>query len=111
MNLEHYQDTAYTFAEYPDAIYPILALAEEVGELTRVYSKAIRGDARYVTEEEGFTDEALEMLAKELGDVLWTLCAVASENNMSMNDIAKMNLEKLTNRKVKGIIKGDGDDR
>ena len=110
MNIEEYQDIAYTFAEYPDALYPVLGLAEEVGELTRVYSKAVRGDSRYVTEEEGFTDYALERLRDEISDVLWMLCAIASENNMSMNDIAKLNIEKLTNRKVRGVIKGDTND-
>ena len=111
MNIEDYQDIAYTFAAYPDALYPVVALSEEVGELSKVYAKALRGDERYVTEEVGFTDDALEMLAKELGDCLWMISAIASENNMSMSDIAKMNIEKLTARKVKGIIKGDGDDR
>ena len=110
MKLTDYQDIAVTFAAYNDALYPVLALAEECGELSKIYAKALRGDEKYIIEDE-FTDDAKELVAKELGDILWMLAAIASENNMDLGDIAKLNIEKLTSRKVKGIIKGDGDNR
>lgn len=110
MKLEEYQDIAYTFAAYNDPLYPVLALAEECGELSKVYAKALRGDEKYIIEDE-FTDDAKELVAKELGDVLWMVAAIASENGMSLDDIAELNIQKLTGRKVAGVIKGDGDYR
>jgi NTP pyrophosphatase (non-canonical NTP hydrolase) len=48
---------------------------------------------------------------KELGDVLWYLSAITYYLGGSLDDIAKRNLEKLFDRKARGVIKSKGDNR
>ena len=48
---------------------------------------------------------------KELGDVLWYLSALADNLDMKLSTIAKKNIEKLKDRKNRGVIKGSGDNR
>jgi NTP pyrophosphatase (non-canonical NTP hydrolase) len=50
-------------------------------------------------------------LAKELGDVLWYIAVLAYDLGLSLDDIAEMNLKKLTSRKARGTITGRGDNR
>ena len=50
-------------------------------------------------------------VVKEMGDVLFYLCALATVCGFSMSDVAEMNLEKLRSRKERGVIKGSGDNR
>ena len=115
MNLNDYQEAAVVFAAYEDELYPVVALAEEVGEVSRLYAKALRGDPKYIEKTMSgdgvLTDFFIDNLEKELGDVLWMLAAIAHENDLNLNDIATKNISKLTSRKVAGTIKGDGDDR
>ena len=49
--------------------------------------------------------------AKELGDVLWYVSNCCSELGLSMGDVAQGNIDKLFDRKDRGVIQGDGDDR
>ncbi len=57
------------------------------------------------------TDEKKEALKKELGDLVWYIAALAIELNLSFNDIAQANIDKLLSRKERGVITGSGDDR
>jgi len=50
-------------------------------------------------------------VAKELGDVLWYVANVASEFNLSLNEVARMNIDKLLSRKERGVLGGSGDNR
>ncbi len=52
-----------------------------------------------------------QALKEELGDVLWYLANLASDLDLSLEDIAKMNLEKLKSRQVRGVLGGEGDNR
>lgn len=78
-------------------------LAEEIGEVQGKFKKFIRGDKTY--------EELQLQVYDELGDVLWYLSDVASNLGLNLSDIAKNNIEKLTDRKLRGKIKGDGDHR
>lgn len=106
MELNQYQKEAYTFAAYDNKDYPLFALAEEVGEVMGKVAKRARGDEKY-RNLATFKKE----VSKELGDVLWQLCAVATEFGFNMDDIAKENLQKLTDRKQRNVIKSEGDSR
>ena len=48
---------------------------------------------------------------KELGDVLWYIAAIGRDIGYSLEVIAEMNIEKLSDRKERGKIKGEGDNR
>jgi NTP pyrophosphatase (non-canonical NTP hydrolase) len=52
-----------------------------------------------------------EEIVKELGDVLWYLAAMADELGTTLNHVAEVNLEKLRDRKERGVIKSSGDNR
>ncbi len=106
-----YQAQAVYTAIYPDhwaIIYPTLGLTGEAGEVAEKVKKAVRGDIE-------FTDEAQEQhrlaVAKELGDVLWYVANLASDLGYSLQDVAEMSLAKLEDRKHRGTLQGEGDDR
>ena len=109
MNFETYQINARKTAIYPNLgsnyVYPILGLVGESGEVAEKVKKVMR-DKNGV-----FDDETLMGLKKELGDVLWYVSNICCEFNMSLDDIAKENLNKLEKRSLEGKIKGSGDNR
>jgi len=99
MGLDEYQKissrTMYgedTPIELRHAVYG-LGLAAEAGEVADEIKKRIgHGHGR-----EGFD------LAKELGDVLWYVAAVATEHDLSLTDIAQANIDKLLKRYPDGF--------
>ena len=55
--------------------------------------------------------ETREALKAELGDVLWYMAQVATELDLTLDEIAEYNIEKLYSRLERGKIRGDGDNR
>lgn len=92
-----YQAQAYEYAVYKDRMYPVVGLAEEVGEVSALFAKALRksGDIDVVDPHK---------LEDELSDVLWMLAAVATEYGLNLQMIADRNLDKLEARRKKGEI-------
>ena len=84
-------------------MYPTLGLAGEAGEVAEKVKKIIRDNKNIVDERED--------IAKELGDVLWYVAAVARDIGFKLEAIAEMNIEKLESRKERGVIQGNGDNR
>lgn len=111
MTLNDYQDKAGQYAMYNSPVYPFLGLAEEAGEVAGKIAKYIRkhGDLDWYPHYDN--SDIQEAVAKELGDVLWMLAECASSFELNLEDIAEMNLAKLTDRKKRGVIKGEGDER
>ena len=122
MNPNEYQAGAHKFATYGDnAMYPALGLAEEAGEVTGKIAKFIRKHdgaepctasspipvGKDLTDNEEFIDN----LKKELGDVCWMVAELCSVYGMSLEDVMAANLKKLEDRKARGVIVGEGDDR
>ena len=109
MNFDSYQIEARKTAIYPDKgknfIYPTLGLVGETGEVAEKIKKIIR-DKNGI-----FDNESRSAIKKELGDVLWYISNLCDELDFSLNDVAKINLEKLKLRAQKGKISGSGDDR
>jgi NTP pyrophosphatase (non-canonical NTP hydrolase) len=104
MTFEEYQQAARSTALYPAehrVTYPALGLVGEAGEIANKIKKTLRGDKPIDR----------DMLADEIGDVLWYLAALANDLDLSLDDIARRNVEKLSDRKARGVIKGDGDRR
>lgn len=96
--------------------YMLLNLVGEVGELCGKIAKHIRkGEAVMINELgiclDNVDEEQEELLAKEIGDVLWQTSGVATMMNYCLEDIARQNLEKLASRKERGVIDGNGDAR
>lgn len=108
-----YMRLSQVTAKYPDAgigseralSYLGLKLAGEAGEVAEKFGKIIR-DKDGV----GTPDDRNELI-KELGDVLWYITAWANELNISLEQVARINIEKLYSRHERGVIGGSGDNR
>jgi len=109
MNFNDYQTKSRATAKYPAighaVIYPTLGLVNEAGEVAGKIKKVFRDKDGQINAE---TREALKA---ELGDVLWYLAQVATELDLSLDDIAEANIAKLLDRQSRGKIQGDGDNR
>ena len=107
MLLSDYQRLSRRTATYPGAgeniVYPTLGLAGEAGEVAEKVKKLLRDDAGVMT------DERLQALAGELGDVLWYVAQVATEADLE--EVAQANLDKLLSRQERGVLSGSGDSR
>ena len=109
MNFTDYQNKARATAKYPvighGVIYPTLGLVNEAGEVAGKIKKVFRDKDGEIS------TETREVLKAELGDVLWYISQVATELELSLDEIAEYNIKKLLSRLERGTIKGDGDTR
>lgn len=86
-------------------VYPTLGLVNEAGEVAGKVKKIFRDRGGVVT------DDDRAALALELGDVLWYLSELCTQLDISLEDVAAANLEKLHGRIERGTLSGDGDYR
>lgn len=109
MNLNQYQLQALNTAIYPadkGLIYPAMKLGSEAGEVQGKVGKWLRGDIAMQDQAEFF-----DVIADELGDVLWYCAALARDIGYTLEGVAVRNLNKLSDRAARGVLKGDGDNR
>lgn len=123
MNFNEYQKQAHTFATCGDnPMYAALGLAEEAGEVAGKIAKYIRkhsgaepiaGDISAKVSVRDFEDNVAfrDALQKELGDVLWMVAEIATTYGITLDATAENNIAKLTDRKERGVIVGEGDNR
>lgn len=109
MNFNDYQTLSRRTALYLKKglglAYPTLGLTGEAGEVAEKIKKILR-------DKDGAVNSAdKDSLKKELGDVLWYLAQLATDLELSLDDIANANLKKLSSRMERGKIGGDGDER
>jgi NTP pyrophosphatase (non-canonical NTP hydrolase) len=105
-----YQDSTSTTATYPDLgtgslfalSYCTLGLAGEAGEVANKVKKMLR---------DGDSPAKRAELVGEIGDCLWYISQLCSELKLSMSDVAAKNIDKLSDRKKRGVIGGNGDNR
>jgi NTP pyrophosphatase (non-canonical NTP hydrolase) len=57
------------------------------------------------------SEEDRQALKGELGDVLWYLAQICTELDLSLEEVAEANLEKVFSRLERGKIRGEGDHR
>lgn len=81
----------------------VMGLLEEAGEVAGVFKRLLRGDYG--------PDIAATKLFKELGDIMWYLSQIAEDNDWTLEDVAKSNLDKLESRRLRNTIVGAGDER
>lgn len=128
MTLNEYQEKAMKtcMPSCNNISYMLLNLVGEVGELSSKIAKAIRKENVYIGGQKDlkglsklciypdFLPEFLEWneeLMKEAGDILWQLSGLCSALGWTLEDIGRMNLDKLASRAERGKIDGDGDNR
>jgi hypothetical protein len=96
MDLEFYQEKAKLTIQdsavddrYTDVV-PFLGVIGEIGSVvTQLKIKLKDGDSYLAYKSK---------LAEELGDVLWYISTIASQNELKLNEIAQMNLDKIHDR-------------
>lgn len=86
-------------------VYPTLGLVNEAGEVAGKIKKIFRDKGGQIGEEER------QALKGELGDVLWYLTQICTELDLTLEEVAAYNLEKLLDRLERGVIRGEGDVR
>ncbi len=104
LTFDHYQELAAQTAIYPEqhkTTYPLLGLIGEVGEFCNKYKKVLRDGKEF----------PMDDMVSELGDILWYVSAVATDEGISLGYIADKNLNKLFDRKERGVLGGSGDNR
>lgn len=109
MTFDEYQQKTNGTAQYPvfgaGYVYPALGLASEAGEVAGKIKKIIRDN-------QGVVDaERKEQIAAELGDVLWYTAQLAQQLDLSLDEIAELNIAKLHSRLERGVLRGSGDTR
>ncbi len=103
MDFETYKKWTREVAVYPKELeeeYLMIGLANEVGEVLGKYKKQIRGDG-----------DKYKEIRSELGDVMWYIARLFDFYDMEMIEVLHENYLKLTDRKERGVLKGDGDKR
>lgn len=126
MELNKYQEKAMTtcMPSSENFSYMFLNLVGEVGEIASKVAKAIRkGNAQIggfydmghsskndlIFDTLSHMNNFEEELMKEAGDVLWQLSGLCTIMGWSLEEVAQMNLTKLSARKEAGTIDGNGD--
>lgn len=120
LTLNEYQRCAMTtcMPSCDNWAYMFLNLVGEVGELASKVAKHIRkGKAEIV--DNCLFDGADEMLSKndlidmrrECGDIAWQLAGLCSVMDWTLEEVCRENLAKLADRKARGVIDSNGDNR
>lgn len=115
MTLNEYQIEAMTtcLKESENFSYMMLNLMGEVGEFAGKVAKAIRHGKAGIEGDDLFFefDYETEELQKEAGDILWQLSGLCTVMGWNLEDIARQNLQKLSDRQQRNVIDGSGDNR
>ncbi len=101
---DYQHDASMTIVNPAQTIsYMTLGLVGEAGEVANKVKKFERGDYD--------EDRLCELVSGELGDVLWYIAGLATVLRLDLDIIALDNISKVLDRKSRGVILGDGDDR
>ncbi len=82
-----------------------MGVAGEAGEVVEKWKKIVAYKGGTVSQED------LDELAKELGDVVWYIAVMADSLGLSFDEIMRRNVKKLQDHKKRDVIKGAGDNR
>lgn len=109
MKMNEFQEQAFDKAFYPDKgnnlTYTMLGLTEEAGEVAGKVKKMLRDD------EGVMSDRVKQDIVKELGDTLWYIACAAREIDVTLEEVAQANVDKLNSRRERDKLRGSGDDR
>jgi NTP pyrophosphatase (non-canonical NTP hydrolase) len=109
MDCDDYQRAAMRTARDKDApdefMHLVLGLVGEAGEIAEKVKKWVRDDNSDLARLDR------DDMAKELGDVLWYSAVLAEFLGLSLNDVARRNVDKLADRQRRSVLGGSGDNR
>ena len=110
--VKEYQKIIKKTAIYPKEVgvaYCAMGLTGEAGEVSDKIKKLYRDKSLFKTKH--IDAEDIISIAKELGDVLWYVTAMANEIGVPLGEIMQMNYDKLIKRRETNTLGGSGDDR
>lgn len=109
MECDDYQHAAMRTARDKDApdefMHLVLGLVGEAGEIAEKVKKLVRDNNSDLAKLDR------DDIAKELGDVLWYAAVLANFLDLSLNDVAQRNVDKLADRQRRHVLGGSGDHR
>jgi NTP pyrophosphatase (non-canonical NTP hydrolase) len=109
VDCDDYQRAALRTARDRDApdefVHLVLGLVGESGEIAEKAKKLIRDKNSDLAQLDR------DDIAAELGDVLWYAAVLASFLDLSLNDVAQRNIDKLADRQRRAVLGGSGDYR
>lgn len=110
MTFDEYQKQALTTAIFNkdplmDKTIWAMGISGEAGEVLEKWKKIVAYKDGVVS------DQDHKEIKKELGDVVWYVALMAHSLDMSLGEIMELNLQKLADRKKRGVQKGKGDNR
>jgi NTP pyrophosphatase (non-canonical NTP hydrolase) len=109
MDVNDYQQAALRTAaprtKHNELFHLLLGLVGETGEIAEKAKKIVRDH------ESDFSQWDIEDLKKELGDSLWYIAVIADYFDVTLEEVARLNIAKLADRQRRGVIGGSGDGR
>ncbi len=110
MTFDDYQKIALTTAEndsdpLTEKTIWAMGIAGEAGEVIEKWKKIV------AYKEGKITKEDIQDLTKELGDIVWYIAVFANSIGITFNEIIETNIAKLSDRKKRNVIRGEGDNR
>lgn len=118
--LQYHEKAMITNKEASDNFtYSLMGLNAEVGEINDKVAKWRRkglvniNDNKLVftTSAEVEATHLRNELLKEVGDVLWFCSHLSRQLGSNLEEVAKMNIDKLRDRAMRNVIIGEGDNR
>lgn len=111
-----YMRGALETAVYPKEfkiIYPALGMNGEAGEVADKVKKVLRDEVIVRDSSDAIIlhGKQREELAKEVGDVLWYVATISYDLGYTLEEVAKMNYDKLKSRQLRDRLSGSGDNR
>lgn len=103
-SLNEYQDAAWDLALNKSRTWGYLfpGLVSEIGELAEIFAKGVR---------DGYPDNFNHRVKSELGDILWFVACLCRYCGYDLENVARSNIEKLYDRRNRGVLRGSGDER
>jgi NTP pyrophosphatase (non-canonical NTP hydrolase) len=83
----------------------VLGLVGEAGEVAEKVKKLVRDKNSDLAQLDR------DDMAAELGDVMWYTAVLANFLDLSLNDVAQRNIDKLADRQSRAVLGGSGDNR
>lgn len=98
--------------------YMFIGMVGEVGEIASKVAKLIRKEKAMIRTNdlvdlnlEDLPDSEKLAIIDECGDVLWFIAGLTKALGFTLEEVAERNLAKLADRKKRGVIDGNGDNR
>jgi len=106
MTFKEYQKKALDTL-FPNNTYDLvprltLGVCGEAGEIAEKVKKWLRGD---------YGSVPTIQIGREIADCTWYLAVLCETLGLDYEELMKENIKKLASRKVRGKIKGNGDER